>query len=132
MKRYSLKRKEEPIVIEDEAGKEQTYIIRELTGKQRSTFMNKIAAKTKLDPKTGQPTGLRSTDGLYEELITLSLFDPTGKQITPEILAEWPSSVTTDIFRTAQRLSGLGEEAEEALKKESPASDSPGSGSPES
>jgi hypothetical protein len=121
VKRFSLKRKEIPIEIEDESGAVMTYTLKELNGTNRDLYLTRMSKKMKMNDS--KPAGISDFDGLQASLISLSLFDNQGRSVGVPVIQNFPASVQTELFNLAQELSGLDQKAEEEAKNDSQESD---------
>lgn len=114
--RYSLKRKSITVMIEDEDGQERAYQIRELTGAQRNSYLEKTNAKMVMTsdgavkPKTFKGTG--------SDLLCMCLYDDQGQRVRAEVIDEWPSEMQFDLYKKAADLSGLTKKGEEEAKND--------------
>lgn len=117
VKKYSRKLKVEPVVIENEAGIEETYTLVELTGKQRDNWLQEIQKRFRLDGN-GKPIGTGDSRGLVSMLLGMSLRDPDGNLVKEEEVREWPSAMQQDLFKKSKELSGLDERAKEEAKND--------------
>lgn len=109
--RLNLVQKEIGIVLEDENGDEIKYILKELTGAERNTYLNRMKNKVKID-KNGKAT-ITSFDGMQADLLKVSLFNENGEAATVEMIESMPSSAQMKLFETAQALSGLDKEVDD-------------------
>lgn len=115
IKKFSLRRKQTKIVMENADGLEQEYSIRELSGRERELYLDKVSAKIKYD-ENGKAIGMTSYDGMHSSLLSKCLFDEKGKNVPEETIMEYPSSVVGEIFKIAQEINALGEEAQDEAK----------------
>lgn len=116
-KRYSLKRKEIPVILEDpETGADGDYILREITGKSRDAYLNMI------NSRMGTNGNLRDTRGIQSTLISWSLFrvnaDGSETQVKIAEVEAFPGSVQDALHKDAQLLSALGKKAEDKEKND--------------
>lgn len=103
--RFKLKRKEVLVVLETDDG-DQTYYLRDMTGRDRDTYLRSIGGKIKFDEK-GKPAGFTSLDGLQLALLELTLFDDKNKPVKREVLQDWPAELLEQLFNKSQELSAL-------------------------
>jgi hypothetical protein len=111
VKRFRLVRKQIPVELEDAGGKVLRCVMRELDGQERDKFLNIMSTRMKTDAK-GKPSGVKDFTNLQASLLVASLFKPDGKPFTSAELQKFPSSTQTELFKMAQKLSGLDEKAE--------------------
>lgn len=123
--KFSLVLKEVPVSVTDAEGVEQTYILRELMGSQRDTYLNEMGGRMKFNAE-GKTEGLSNYEGLQSGLLSLSLRDENDELVKKSVLQEWPASVLSSLFDVAQELSGLDKGAEAKAKNDSKGSDSTG------
>jgi len=112
-KKYSLRLKSMPLVIEDESGVEQHYTLKELTGLQRDEFVNKTTARAQ-DAKGKEKR--HDAKGLASDLLAMCLYDSQSRLVPAQVINNWPSEMQQDIFMEAVELSGLMKKAEDASK----------------
>lgn len=115
-----LKRKQIPVVIEDENGNSTNWELRELTAKARDEYMELLNKRQRFD-SNGKVAGMTSVKGLHSELLTRSLFrnggDNGGKFVTEKEIEAWPSSAVQQLFDAASELNGLRGEVKEPDSK---------------
>lgn len=88
----------------------EEHTIRELTGKQRDRYMDMVAKR--VNYVNGQQAGMSSLSGLQSTLLSMCLLDSSGKSVSEAIIANYPGSVQSKLFKMAQNLSGLNEEVD--------------------
>lgn len=116
--RVSLRRKEVPVVLEDdEGGVEKKWTLRELDGTERNKYLNKMTSRVKIS-RDGKAVGIKSFDGFQADLLKVSLFDENDEPISVEEIEGLPSSTQQTLFEKAQELSGLDTDAGELEKKD--------------
>lgn len=126
---FDLKLNEQPVILKDAKGVPTHYTLREMDGNQRDEHMQDSASRMKFDEK-GNAKGLSSYKGIQSKLISLCLFDAEGKPVPEKTINAWPATTISGLFKAAQQLNSLGDDAEAAAKNASLASASPGSNSP--
>lgn len=110
--KFTTTLKSEVVSIDD-----KDYTIRELTGKERDAYNTKSGARLKmeLDAKGRATPIVRNFDGYQSELITMALTDAAGTNVPESVIAGWPASLQTTLFRKIRVMSGLSlTEAEQA------------------
>ena len=107
--RLKLKRKEVPVVLEDEGGIEKKYTLRELSGAQRNVYLNKMKSRVKM--VDGNAT-IKDFSGFQADLLKVSLFDDEDNPVTEEEIEAMPSSTQQALFDRAQELSELNTSAD--------------------
>ena len=115
--KFSLKRKELPIVLEDVSGVEKRFVLREFSSRDFTTYLSDMGERVKMHD--GKVVGLNSYEGVQTKLISLCLFDEEGKSVKVSVIDEFPASVVNALFNGAQELNGLGEKGEAKVKAES-------------
>ena len=116
--KFSLKLKERPVTITDLDGQEKKYVLKELTGPQRETYMESFdISMTVVD---GKPQIGASSIKTFPatDFLAMCLFDENDTPVTKEILATYPGSVISSLHRAGIALSGLDKEGQEAVKNE--------------
>lgn len=116
--KFQLKLKEESVEITDVKDETKIYVIRELSGAQRDSFLNDMGGRMKFTA-AGKMQGLSDYTDLQTGFLALCLYDEVGELVALEILREYPASVLSDLFEIAQKLSGLDKGAESGAKNES-------------
>ena len=109
---FSLKLEELSINITDAEGTEQVYTIRELTGEQRDRYLNTIGGRMKFN-SAGKMAGLNNYKDLQSGFLALCIYDNENKLVPVKTLQSWPASVLEEIFKIAQKLSGMDKGIEE-------------------
>lgn len=110
-RRRSLRRKEIPIEIEDEQGLVSVYTLREMDGTQRDSWIAR-----------GQQRGVtaegrvKNMTGMIAELLSLTLYDPSGMLVPVKTIQTWPASLQWELFQDSQELSALNPKAQEQAK----------------
>lgn len=113
---YDLKLKEVPIKLKDANGIVADYYLKEIDGTARDQHMSDMANRFAIGPD-GKPTSLRNMSGMYASFLQVCLFKVGIKEpLAMEFLQSIPASVQEKLYKKAQLLSGLGEEAEEVAK----------------
>jgi hypothetical protein len=115
--RLSLKGKEIKVVLETVEGSEDTFTLRELTGKTRDDYLTSNAARMRFN-EDGKVTGVKSFDGLQSSLLSRCMFTETGDLVSAKIIQGFPASAVTALFEKAQELNALDVKGDEAAKKE--------------
>jgi hypothetical protein len=117
-RRLRLTLQQEEIEIEEKDGSVDELIIRELTGKERDTYLNTMVPRMAKDAK-GKPTGVRDFKGMQLDLIVMSTTrKSTGKLVTAAEVTDWPSTTQTEVYKIASRLSALDDKAVQREKKD--------------
>lgn len=114
--RFSLKRAEIPVILETEDGTEKEYTLREMLGKDRDSYLNKMGSKLKMDSK-GRVVGIKNYDGHMAILLIRCLFDEEDKLVTIDDVQKFPTKTQSDLFKAAQELNALNLEEEDEDSK---------------
>ena len=112
----SLKRAEIKVKVIDDAGKEHTYTLRELSGKQRDLFLNSMGKRVNF--VNGKIQGLKTYDGVQADLLALCLYDENNEVVKEDVIQTYPASVLAKLFKAAQVLSGFDEVAVTEIKND--------------
>lgn len=110
---FSLKLKEESIVIEGTDSIKRTYILKELTGQQRDAYLNNMGSRMKFT-EAGKTQGLSNYEGLQSGLLKLCIYSDDDKLVPEKELQSWPSQVLSALFEKAQEMSALNKGEEES------------------
>ncbi len=113
---FTLKLETVQIEITDEDGAEVKYTLKELTGEQRSIFLNQVGKKVKVSASGQEVQQITDHKFLQENLLTKCIFDEEDKVITREVIQKWPAKTVAGLFKAAQELSGLDEDGEAEAK----------------
>ena len=105
MSKFSLKRKTQSILLENEAGDEVACELREMTASQRDAYLQKLQTRMERSAD-GTPVGVSNFQGLQAELISSCLFRG-GELVLSQEIQEWPAKLVTDLYKEAQVLNGL-------------------------
>jgi len=110
--------KEVPVAIDG-----NSYILRELDGRQKGKYLNKMGGRIVLNAK-GEVASFKDYAGLESTLLSLCLYDSENKLVPATVMdgteeeQGWPSTMLTGLFDAAQDLSGLNEEARKKQEAE--------------
>lgn len=117
VKKYSLIRKEMPVVIEVSPGVEKNFILREMMGDELGKW--KDGQKTRFEKdKRGNVIGFKSVRGLEADLISRCLYDEENNLVSAKEMLNWPPTILKCLAKDCQELNGLTDESEEAEKKD--------------
>lgn len=101
-------------------------LLKEMLGTGRDQFLTQLQKYTKFDVK-GRPLGLSSFEGHQAWLLTRTFWDcEQNRFFTEEEIQALPSSILSVLYKKAQEMNGLDEEAAEKAKKESVESEKDG------
>ena len=114
---FSLKLEEIPIELIDVDGVKHDCVMRGLDGAGRDSYLNNMGGRMKFNA-AGKTEGLSDYKNLQSGLLTLCLFDETGKNIPLATLQTYPATVLEALFEEAQKLSGLNKGAEAEAKND--------------
>jgi len=112
---FDLVTKVLPVTLRN-GGEAKAYELREMTSLARDQFLDKLAARTRLDAQ-GRPVGLSKFEGLQSELLSRCLFHD-GKAVDPKDIQTWPSSVVSELYKKAQEINHLSEATQEQAVEE--------------
>jgi hypothetical protein len=112
---YDLTLQEIPFTLKQN-GVPTKYILRELDGMTRDRHLTTVVGRSKLGDD-GRVTGIRDLTNFQAALLVLCVTRAVGGEpvTLPEVQA-WPARVQNDLYRRAEKLSGIGAEAEKAAK----------------
>jgi hypothetical protein len=114
--KLSLERTEVEVELEGKDGEVKRWLLRELDGSERNRYLNKMKDRVKVN-KDGKGVGIKSFDGFQSALLTISLFDEHGENVTKDVIEGLPSKTQHQLFKKAQEISGLSDE-EDASKND--------------
>lgn len=99
-------------------GKEESFILKEMEGPDRDNWMNHLSKRMIKDKDGTRTNTLKSYDGIQATLLSMCVYDESNKLVPQEVITKWPAKMQTDLFRRAQKMSGLGDESEEEAKND--------------
>lgn len=114
MKKFSLKRREEKVVLEGHNGEDRVVIVREMTGKQRDDYLNAMLGSMELGAD-GKPTRVKNFAGLSTQLLALTLHEG-GQPVPLDQIETWPASVINGLFDIAQSINALTDESAQQVQ----------------
>lgn len=117
MAKISTRRKTIPVELEDDSGVVRKFTLKELSGPLRDKYLNFQQTKFKFTAD-GKSQTIKDVTGLYTKLIAESLFDENGNSVPESVIDTWSSSAQSELFKLAQKLSGLDNKAEEDAKND--------------
>lgn len=121
--RFSLRRKEKPIILEDENGQEKQYVMRDMDGSQRDAWQDDFSSRlspTGKDDKGNTMFKITKWSGMHSGLIKRVVFDPEKKKyIEPATINSWPGDVVQSVYEECRKFCGLDKESEEEAKNDS-------------
>ncbi len=112
---FSLVREETPVSLVSKDGVKRRYIVREMDGRDRDSYLTKMGNKMKLGAD-GKVIGITSFDGLQAALLCLCLFDEEDKAVPIKDIQEYPAKVQSELFKIAQTINGLDKDEENPKK----------------
>jgi hypothetical protein len=118
--RFSLKLKEQPVLITGADGADRTFTIREMSGSQAEIYLDVLRDRLIFD--TGpdgefKVKGVKGFAGAYESLLSMCLYDQDGKLVSLEAIQLFPSDALKGLFNIAQTMNALNMEGEAEVKK---------------
>jgi hypothetical protein len=116
-RRFSLRYREERLVLEEPDGTEREYVLREFAGQIRDQYLNTMATKIRTG-QDGKPSGMKDFSGLATDLLALCLFYADGTLVPRTKIQSFPSSVQMELFKLTQDICGLTAAAKEEAKNE--------------
>ena len=112
----SLSFKEVPVSIEVEPGRVVECSLREMSGKERDSYMT--AMSERMEVVDGKVVGFRSFAGFQSRLVSLCLHKKDGKLFTEEEIQGFPARAQSVLFEAAQELNGLSATAQADAKND--------------
>jgi hypothetical protein len=111
---FSLALKEIPVKLVTKEGVQKVFTLVELDGSQRDSFMQDMADR--IEFQGGKVSKITNFEGMQSNLLAMCLYDDKKQLIPIEELNKFPAGVLTELFKTAQKISGL-ELTEEEMKR---------------
>lgn len=103
---FTLKLKEAPVQITDAEGQEHSFVLRELNGRDRDSYLDQMGERMKFSP-TGKMAGMKNYKGIQTGLLSLCLYDENETLVSMKTLQEYPSTALSDLYDAACELSAL-------------------------
>lgn len=116
---FDLELATKPVKLRGNDGRVIEYTLRELDGADRDKFLGMMHQRMVINPQTGVPTSIKSSEGIESRLIHLSLYDKDNVRVPQKVIESWPGQVQRKLFDAAQAISGLDKESEENAKNAS-------------
>jgi hypothetical protein len=115
--RFSLRKKEIEVIMEDDAGEELKMVLREMDGDERDAYLNGL--KDRMTVK-GDTARIKNFAGHQVALIKRCLFyaGVDGAAVEESKIKKFPSSVQSDLFEAAHTLCGLDTKKDDDEKEE--------------
>lgn len=116
---FELSLQEQPVELKSN-DKVKHCIIRELDGKHHKQYMERMAANVEIG-EDGKVAKILTAGvvGLEGFLLSLCLYDESGNLLPTDEIDAFPYTVQKELFKIAQKLSGLDKDAEAEAKNAS-------------
>ena len=109
-RRFSTKRHIEAIEIEDDHGNVNNYVIKEMMGPVRESFMAEAADRMTFSAD-GKVARMKNFKGVFVSLIKRCLFREDGTTPVPELeINSWPTTAQEELFHYLRTINGLEDE----------------------
>ena len=115
--KVSLKRQKVNVIFDDGEGQESKGILRELLGKERNKYLDKMTNRAKVSTD-GKVIGIKNFDGFQADLLKDSLFHENEELFSIEEIEALPASTQQKLFERSQKLSGLDQDASDTEKND--------------
>lgn len=99
-----------------DTGVVEDYTMRELLGNEREAYMNSII--NKFEMTSNGRSRVKNFTGLQSGLLCRCVYDAEGTLVPEKVLTKWPSRLQSDLYKRAQKMSGMDETAEETAKND--------------
>jgi hypothetical protein len=116
--KFSLKLREELVVLEGADGKEQTYQVREMTGALKEEYLDENRDRLEMETDVAGKTTvkeIKTYKGIYASLLKRTLFGPGGFAVEEQINT-FPHRVQSELYKIAQRLNDMDAKDENPSK----------------
>jgi hypothetical protein len=117
VERFQLKRAEETIELELEDGTIGEYVIREMTGSMRDSYLKELAMKADVDG-TGNVVRIKDPTGIQTALVSRCLFDSSNKAVGPAFVNNLPSSVQARLNEKCAKINQLEKKSVQDAKND--------------
>lgn len=121
--KFVLIRREERITLQGADGREEDYLVREMTGPDRDAYLQDMLNRTKRNPDG--TTSITQAGNLQSFLVSKCLYSTTVKtadgqpaRVTMQEINLWPVTVLDAVFKLCQEVSGLDENKDESVKND--------------
>lgn len=115
--RVTHKLDEIPVVMEMEDGSERHLVLREMHGTGRDAYLQSMAGRMRTDAK-GNIIGVKNFDGLQASLLSKCLYDEVDELVSVKEIQAFPTKAVITLFKAAQKLNGLEQDAEDDAKND--------------
>ncbi len=117
-KKFSKRRKEQLIDIEDEEGNTRVYKMREMDGTLRDRYMNDMNRRFRNVSSDGSVARIEDPTKIHVNLLNLCLLDDQNKAVPVDELQKWPTTALEELYDIAIIFNGLQpkKKEEEAAK----------------
>jgi hypothetical protein len=102
--------------LRDKEGEIRTYTMRELTGEEREAYLNGIRDKFEVMPNG--KSRVRNFTGLQSGLLAKCVYDDNGALVPLKLINKWPAKLQSDLYKRANKMSGMDETAEDDAKND--------------
>jgi hypothetical protein len=106
---FELALKFQSINIKGLDGVTQEYLVCEMTGTQLEEYLNSMKDRVIMDG--GRVVGMKQFNGMYTSLLARTTKRSDGSFVPLAELDKWPASLQKKLFKIAQTLNDLDDEA---------------------
>lgn len=106
MKKFTNRRKEEQVTLEDANGVETVYTIREFTESSREKYIGTQMKKAEYTAK-GELVKVIDYSGTRTQLLAECLYDANDVLVPISVISEWPDSLVTGLYEIATKVCNL-------------------------
>ena len=107
----SLDRVTVDVNLVTEQGEEKAWKLKELTGKERNRYLNKMTSRVR-SGKDGKAISITNFEGFQADLLKICLYDENDELVTEDMIEGLPSSTQQVLFDKAKEISGLDNDEE--------------------
>lgn len=95
-----------PVSLKAADGSTRKYEMREMLSQARDKHLDRLSDRVKTNEK-GEVIGIKKYEGMQADLLSSCMFDEEDKPVTAKEVQAWPASVTTKLYKMAQKLNHL-------------------------
>lgn len=106
MKKFSVKGKQESVVLEDANGVESVYTIREYSADSRDRYIDAQMKKAEYTAK-GELVKVLDHKGVQTRLLAECLYDAKEERVPESVISSWPDSLVRGLYEIATKVCNL-------------------------
>jgi hypothetical protein len=115
--KFTTKLKEKPVLLTGKGGKEQKYMLKELTGDQREEWNNQFDYTIEvIDGETKAKPGKDFKMPAAKSFLAMCFYDPDDKLVPADEIGKYPQTMLDELHLEGLKLSGMDPESIQKAK----------------